>query len=144
MPNSGIMGVSSFRSTEIVALAQLVLTREFHGPVRTATAQELLQHARLALGRGEAAFAADLASLAAKMMAPGNRSGELAGELMQDGGGALSDPATEAGTRPPALPGLEVLELRERGVVLEPPAQPPRAIPPRLASEWKPRGIPRT
>ncbi len=134
------MTTSSFRSTEIVALAHLVLTREFHGPVRMATAQELLHHARLALGGGHTRLASDLAKLAAQMMGP--RDGDdaaLAAELMQEGGGPTA-PDTPA----PASRALSPLELRERGVVLEPAPERPRAVPVRLATDGTPRGIPRT
>jgi hypothetical protein len=89
---------TAFRATEVVALAQLVLSRNFHGPVRTATAQELLFQARMALAKGESTLASDLASLASRMMAPQGVDGAfrhvapgpeaMAAEAMQQGGRA--------------------------------------------------------
>ncbi len=151
-PPGGSMDPTAFRATAVVALAQLVMTRNFNGPVRTATAQELLLQARMALGRGESSLASDLAGLASRVMAPqgfdgtgrqmGHRPTEVVAEMMQDGGDAPeSEPA------PPVqdtLRGLAPLTLRESGVEFQPPPAMPRAQAPRLATDGTPIGIPRT
>lgn len=165
---------TAFHASEVVALAQLVLSRNFHGPVRYATAQELLYQARMALGKGDSSLASDLANLAARMLAPqghdgtgrslAGRSEELLAEAMAGGGlpaGAPSAPTAASGIRgapvpamsastpPPPIPaaplqGLAPLTARERGVVLQAAPIRPRSVAPRLATDGTPRGIPRT
>lgn len=162
-PPGGGADPTAFRATEVVALAQLVLSRNFHGPVRMATAQELLYQARSALAKGESSLASDLASLAARVMAPAGHDGtgrHISAESMQGGGGAVELPPVSGAAQaqasglqggvPPApaalvpLQGLAPLTLRERGVVLQPPPARPRLLAPRLATDGTPRGIPRT
>jgi hypothetical protein len=133
---------TTLRATEVVALAQMVLTREFRGPVRTATAQELLHQAKMALGRGDSSLAADLASLASRVMNPGiagpgpGAALPPAGELMQEGGGGALDLPPGAGA------GIRSLAAREPELVLESPPAEPRPLPIRLMTDGTPRGIP--
>ncbi|MBM3275970.1 MAG: hypothetical protein FJZ00_12520 [Candidatus Sericytochromatia bacterium] len=133
---------TTLRATEVVALAQMVLTREFRGPVRTATAQELLHQAKVALGRGESSLAADLASLASRVMNPpiagSGPGGALppAGELMHEGGGAALDVSAGPGA------GIRKLAAREPELDLAPPPAEARPLPIRLMTDGTPRGIP--